>query len=41
MTRFTVYLDENTELSSYHADRTVTSSNKVKEHFLDPTAFTG
>jgi len=40
MTRFSVYLDENTELSSYHADRTAVSSNKVKEHLLKPTAFT-
>jgi len=40
MTRFSVYLDENTELSSYHADRTAVSSNKVKEHLLEPTAFT-
>jgi len=40
MTRFSVYLDENTELSSYHAERTATSSNKMKEYVLEPTVFT-
>lgn len=40
-TRFSVYLDKNTELSYFSANKTTSVRNKIKDHVLKPTVFTG
>ena len=41
MTKFSLYLDENTELTSFETEKSKRNSNKMQEHVLKPTVFTG
>jgi len=40
MTTFSLYLDENTELTSFKADKSKRNNNKMQEYVLEPTVFT-
>ena len=41
MTTFSLYLDENTELTNFKADKSKRNTNKMQEYVLEPTVFTG
>ena len=41
MTTFSLYLDENTELTNFKAEKSKRNTNKMQEYVLEPTVFTG
>ena len=41
MTTFSIYLDENTDLTSFKADNSKRNNNKMQKYVLEPTVFDG
>ena len=41
MTKFSLYLDENTELTSFETEKIKRNNNKMQEYVMEPTVFTG